>query len=204
MPPPPPAQLPFIEGALYAVVSCVKNMYKAKKQVKKILKTKAEQSKLHHQCQTSCYFWHLGKRQNTFLYKQLCRASMHSFFVDCQSLRELRITSVLIIAAIKKKTWVGFKCNGPVNFFSERRYFKYNTCVFPPCPPPPLPPPRQASSPLLGNPPPFLSSQAPLLSRCRDISGSGAPTGVFSPEKGDPSDMTGSAGICDGSEPWEN
>jgi hypothetical protein len=25
---------------------------------------------------------------------------------------------------------------------------------------------------------------------------------VFSPEKGDPSDMTGGAGIFDGSEPW--
>jgi hypothetical protein len=135
----------------------------------------------------------------------VCRASMRSFFIDCHSLRELRITSVLIIAAIQKETWVGFKCNGPVNFFSERRYFKYNTCVFPPCqPPPPVLPPRQASSPLLGNPPPPLSSQAPLLSRGRDISGSGAPTGVFSPEKGDPSDMTGSAGIFDGSEPREN
>jgi hypothetical protein len=27
---------------------------------------------------------------------------------------------------------------------------------------------------------------------------------VFSPEKGDPSDMTGEAGMFDGSEPWEN
>ncbi len=33
--------------------------------------------------------------------------------------------------------WVGFKCNGLVNFFSERRYFKHKTCNFPPCPPPP-------------------------------------------------------------------
>jgi hypothetical protein len=51
-----------------------------------------------------------------------------------------------------KEVWVGFKCNGPVNFFSERRYFK-------------------------------------------------PPTGVFSLEKGDPSDMTGAAGIYDGSGP---
>ncbi len=27
---------------------------------------------------------------------------------------------------------------------------------------------------------------------------------MFSPKKGDPSDMTGEAGIFDGSEPWEN
>ena len=88
----------------------------------------------------------------------VCRASVHSFFIDCQSLRELQITSVLIIAAIQKEMWVGFKCNGPVNFFSERRYFKYNTCVFPPCPP------HQASSPLLGNPP----SPPPKLRCCRE------------------------------------
>ncbi len=30
----------------------------------------------------------------------VCRACMHSFFIDCQSLRELRITSVLRNAAI--------------------------------------------------------------------------------------------------------
>ena len=28
--------------------------------------------------------------------------------------------------------------------------------------------------------------------------------GVFSPKKGDPSNVTGDAGIFDGSEPWEN
>jgi hypothetical protein len=33
-------------------------------------------------------------------YTALCRACMHSFFIDCQSLRELRTTSVLMIAAI--------------------------------------------------------------------------------------------------------
>jgi hypothetical protein len=38
----------------------------------------------------------------------------------------------------------------------------------------------------------------------RNIFGSGAPTGVFSPEKGDPSDVTVAADIFDGSEPWEN
>jgi hypothetical protein len=33
----------------------------------------------------------------------LCRASMHSFFIDCQSLRELRITGVFIIATTQEK-----------------------------------------------------------------------------------------------------
>jgi hypothetical protein len=33
----------------------------------------------------------------------MCRASVHSFFIDCQSLRELRITGVLIIATTQKK-----------------------------------------------------------------------------------------------------
>ena len=33
----------------------------------------------------------------------VCRASVHSFFIDCQSLRELQIRSVLIIAAIQKE-----------------------------------------------------------------------------------------------------
>ncbi len=47
--------------------------------------------------------------------------------------------------------WVGFKCNGLVNFFSERRYFKCNTCVFPPCPPPP--PSSFISSPFQSPPP---------------------------------------------------
>jgi hypothetical protein len=31
---------------------------------------------------------------------KVCRACMHSFFIDCQSLRELRITSVWRNAAI--------------------------------------------------------------------------------------------------------
>ncbi len=48
---------------------------------------------------------------------------MHSFFIDCQSLRKLRITSVLMIAAIQQRNVGRIKCKGPVNFFSERRYF---------------------------------------------------------------------------------
>ena len=54
----------------------------------------------------------------------VCRACMHSFFIDCQSLRELRITSVIRNVAIQKRNVGRIKCNGPVNFFSERRYFK--------------------------------------------------------------------------------
>ncbi len=37
--------------------------------------------------------------------RELCRACMHSFFNDCQSLRELRITSVWKDAAIHKKKY---------------------------------------------------------------------------------------------------
>ncbi len=54
----------------------------------------------------------------------LCRACMHSFFIDVQSLRELRITSVSKDAAIHKRNMGRIKCNGPVNFFPGRRYFK--------------------------------------------------------------------------------
>ncbi len=53
-----------------------------------------------------------------------------------------------------KEMWVGSKCNGLVNFFSERRYFKQSTCVFPPCPPPPHPPSSFISSPWRPPPPP--------------------------------------------------
>ncbi len=37
----------------------------------------------------------------------VCRTCMHSFLIDCQSLRELRITSVLRSAVIQKEMWVG-------------------------------------------------------------------------------------------------
>ncbi len=65
-------------------------------------------------------------------------------------------------------------------------------------PPPHPPPPPPASPPLLG----ILPPSSVVVER--DISHSGAPTGVFSPKKGDPSNVTGGAGIFDGSEPWEN
>jgi hypothetical protein len=67
----------------------------------------------------------------------LCRASMHSFFIDCQSLSELRITSVLIIAITQKEMWMGFKCNGLIIFSQRGGASKYNTCVSR-LPPPPL------------------------------------------------------------------
>jgi hypothetical protein len=89
------------------------------------------------------------------------------------------------ICSHPKEMWVGFKCNSLI-FFSERRCSKYNTCVSRL----PTPPPRLlhllsfVPSPLL--PPPLPSS----VVVGRDISGSGAPAGVFSQKKDDPSNMT--------------
>ena len=94
------------------------------------------------------------------------------FFIDCQSLRELRITSVLMIAAIQKRNVGRIRCNGPVNFFSERRYFKQHM-RFPALPPPPI---KLRSSPWQPPPPP----QKLRCSRGGVISGSRAPTGAFS------------------------
>ncbi len=108
----------------------------------------------------------------------VCRACMHSFFIDCQSLRELRITSVLTIAAIQQRNVGRIKCNGPVNFFSERRYFKQHM-RFPAQPPPP---PHQASSPLLGNPPAPPPPRAPLFWRRGHLRLWGSDRGVLSIE----------------------
>ncbi len=114
------------------------------------------------------------------------------FFIDCQSLRELRITGVLIIAITQKRC--GLKCNGLVIFSHRGGISKYNTCVFPPCHPPPC---RLHLLSLAPPPPP----QAPLL-----LSGTSLTLGLRQgcPKKGDPSNATGGAGIFDGSEPWEN
>jgi hypothetical protein len=91
----------------------------------------------------------------------LCRASMHSFFIDCQSLRELRITSVLIIAITQKEMRVGFKCNGLIIFSQRGGASKYNTCVSRlPRPPPPRLPPSSSWFP-----PPFFLPPPPQL-RC--------------------------------------
>ncbi len=51
-------------------------------------------------------------------YIRLCRACMHSFFIDCQSLRELRITSVLKNAAFQKEMWVGSNVTACSAYFS--------------------------------------------------------------------------------------
>jgi hypothetical protein len=91
-----------------------------------------------------------------------------------------------------KEMWVGFKCNGLVIFLREEVFQNITHAFSRPSPPPPLP-----ASPTLLGPPSSVVVE-------RDISGSGAPTGVFFPKKGDPSNVTGVAGIFDGSEPWEN
>jgi hypothetical protein len=44
----------------------------------------------------------------------LCRACLHSFFIDHQSTRELRITSIPRDAAIQGRNVGGIKCNGPL------------------------------------------------------------------------------------------
>ena len=124
----------------------------------------------------------------------VCCACMHSFFIDCQSLRELRITSVLRNAAIQGRNVGRIKCNGPVNFFPERRYFKQHM-RFPAQPPPH----HQASLLSLATPPPSLKSSVVLGAGSSPALGT--PTGAFSLKKGDPSDMTAATGICEGSEP---
>jgi hypothetical protein len=55
---------------------------------------------------------------------QVCRANVHSFFIDCQSLRELRITSVLIIAAIQRRNVGGIQVQRPCEFFLREEVFQ--------------------------------------------------------------------------------
>ncbi len=54
----------------------------------------------------------------------LCRACMHSFFIDCHSLRELRITSVLMIAAIQKRDVGRIQVQRPCEFFLREEVFQ--------------------------------------------------------------------------------
>jgi hypothetical protein len=98
--------------------------------------------------------------------KHICAAQVCTLFIDFQSLRELRITSVIIQVNCNrpKEMWVGFKCNGLIVFFQRGGASKvYNTCVSRLPPPHPPPPPRLphllslAPSPLFPHPP------APLL-----------------------------------------
>ncbi len=84
----------------------------------------------------------------------LCRTSLHSFFIDCQSLRELRSTGVLIIAT-QKRNMGRIQVQRPYEFFSERRYFKKKTLRFPALPPPP---PTKLHLLSLVTPPPSPSS----------------------------------------------
>jgi hypothetical protein len=103
-----------------------------------------------------------GTHQNGIVleWKQVCRASMHSFFIDCQSLRELRITSVLIIAITQKRCGWDSSVTAP-QFFLREEVLKIQHMRFPPSPTPRLPP---ASPPLLGSLPPSPPTPpAPLL-----------------------------------------
>ncbi len=109
-------------------------------------------------------------------YSILCRACMHSFFINCQSLRELRITSVLMITAIQKEMWVGSSVTA-LWIFSQREGISNPTHAF--SRPAPPPPPHQASSPLLGNHPP---PKAPLLWRRGHLRLWGSERGVLSIE----------------------
>jgi hypothetical protein len=78
---------------------------------------------------------------------------MHSFFIDCQSLRELRITSVLRKVAIQERNVGRIKCNGPVNFFLREEVFQATHAFSRPAPPLP----HQASLLSLATPPPQSS-----------------------------------------------
>ncbi len=93
-----------------------------------------------------------------------------------------------------KEMWVGFKFNGLIIFLREE-VLQNTTHAFPPSPTPP-PPACLTSSPWFPHPfspHPFSPQSPPPPSSVvvgRDISGSGAPAGVFSQKKGDPSNMT--------------
>ncbi len=100
----------------------------------------------------------------------VCRACMHSFFIDCQSLRELRITSVSKDAAIHKRNMGRIKCNSPVNFFKQHMRFP----TFPP-------PPHKASLLSLATPPPPLKSSVAPEAGVISSSG-GSDRGVLSTE----------------------
>ncbi len=108
---------------------------------------------------------------------------MCTFFIDCQSLRELQIMSVIIIAITQKDVCERFKCNSLL-FFSQRGgKFKESTTHMlphPPSPPPPTPPLSGSPSPLFIPPPPLLQSSAPAhLQGCSPVM------------MGDPSVVTG-------------
>jgi hypothetical protein len=115
---------------------------------------------------------------------RMCRASKHSFH-RLSILERATDHKCINNCDHPKEMWVGFKCNGLIIFSQRGGASKYNTCVsrLPPPPPP-------ASPPLLGSLPPSSPTPPSSVVVGRDISGSGAPAGVFSQEKGDPSIMT--------------
>jgi hypothetical protein len=82
-----------------------------------------------------------------------CAAQVCTFFIDCQSLRELRITSVIIIAIAQMRC--GWDSSVMAySFFSGRRCFKSIQHMRSRLPPFPLPPPCPTSSPWFPSPPP--------------------------------------------------
>jgi hypothetical protein len=86
-----------------------------------------------------------------------CAAQVSTFFIDCQSLRELQITSVIIIAIAQKYVCEGFKCNDLIVFSQRGGKFKKSTTYAPPLFPPPHP--RLLSL----VPPPLFIPLPPLL-----------------------------------------
>jgi hypothetical protein len=76
---------------------------------------------------------------------RFCAAQVCTFFIDCQSLRELRITSVIIIAIAQKDVCEGFKCKGLIVFSQGGGKFKKSTTYMLPHPSSPPPHPRLLS-----------------------------------------------------------
>ena len=115
----------------------------------------------------------------------LCRACLHFFFIDHQSVRELRITRILKDAVFQGRNVLGPN-EQSVEFFPRRGGISSHTCLFlAPTSSPPLPPPHQAWPLSLRFPPPSFSpppppSQAPLFQRRAGLSVSRAPTGACS------------------------
>ncbi len=91
---------------LKIMLESFKNCKKIRRDIRKSRYTTG----IDNTCGKFCHWCQLHQWKICYCYqRQLCRASMHSFFIDCQSLRELRITSVLIIAAIQKEMALGLR-----------------------------------------------------------------------------------------------
>ena len=68
----------------------------------------------------------------------VCRACLHFFFIDHQSVRELRITRILKDAVFQGRNVLGPN-EQSVEFFPRRGGISSHTCLFSPQLPPPLP-----------------------------------------------------------------